>query len=79
MAWGRLDPDAPFHPKFIQAGPLAFALFCGFGLGSLLFQAALSLGFRDAFLIFGIVAAIGVGFGFRLFRTERPHHVGTTA
>lgn len=58
---------------------MAFALFCGFGLGSLLFQAALSLGFRDAFLIFGIAAAIGAGFGFRLFRNERPHHAGTTA
>jgi hypothetical protein len=28
MAWGRLDPDAPHHPKFIQAGPLGWALFC---------------------------------------------------
>lgn len=27
MAWGRLDGDAPNHPKFIQAGPLAFGVF----------------------------------------------------
>ncbi|HEU0198084.1 MAG TPA: MFS transporter [Nevskiaceae bacterium] len=53
---------------------MAFALFCGFGVGSLLFQAALVLGFRNAFIIFGIAAGIGAGFAFRLFRNERPHH-----
>lgn len=58
---------------------MAFALFCGFGFGSLLFQAALTLGFRDAFIIFGIVAAIGAGFAFRLFRNERPQHARTFA
>ncbi|HEU0197222.1 MAG TPA: MFS transporter [Nevskiaceae bacterium] len=55
---------------------MAFALFCGFGVGSLLFQAALILGFRNAFIIFGIAAGIGASFAFQLFRNERPHHVG---
>ncbi|TAN06689.1 MAG: MFS transporter [Rhodanobacteraceae bacterium] len=56
---------------------MAFALFSGYGVGSLLFQAALTLGFSNAFIIFGIAAGIGAAFAFRLFRNERPHHVGT--
>lgn len=27
MSWGRIDDGAPTHPKFIQAGPLAFGFF----------------------------------------------------
>lgn len=51
---------------------MAFSLFGGFGLGSLLFQAALTLGFTDALLLFGVVAFIAAAFAYRLFRDERP-------
>lgn len=53
---------------------MAFALFGGFGLGSLLFQGALALGFPLAFALFGVVALVGAGFAFRLFRAELPRH-----
>lgn len=56
---------------------MAFSLFCGFGVGSLLFQAALALGFVGAFGVFGVVALIGAAVAFRLFRDERPRHAGT--
>ncbi|MGH8153281.1 MAG: MFS transporter [Rhodanobacteraceae bacterium] len=51
---------------------MAFSLFCGFGIGSLLFQAALALGFVGAFVAFGVAALIGAAVAFRLFRAERP-------
>jgi hypothetical protein len=37
---------------------MAFSLFGGFGLGSLLFQAALVLGFNTALLLFGASALL---------------------
>ncbi|MGH8117143.1 MAG: MFS transporter, partial [Rhodanobacteraceae bacterium] len=56
---------------------MAFSLFCGFGVGSLLFQAALVLGFVGAFLAFGVAALIGAAVAFRLFRAERPRTAAT--
>lgn len=51
---------------------MAFALFTGFGLGSLLFQAALRLGFTGALATFGAVALLAAGVALKLFRGERP-------
>jgi predicted MFS family arabinose efflux permease len=50
---------------------MAFSLFGGFGLGSLLFQAALTLGFTAALLLFGVAALVAAAFAYRLFRGER--------
>jgi predicted MFS family arabinose efflux permease len=47
-----------------------FALFLGFGTGSLIFGAMLPLGFDTAFRAFGIVAVIAGVFGARLFKAE---------
>lgn len=52
---------------------MAFSLFTGFGLGSLLFQAALTLGFHVALNIFGAVALVAAGVAVVLFRGERSH------
>lgn len=54
---------------------MAFSLFIGFGLGSLLFQAALGLGFTGALTIFGVIALIAAGAAAMLFRAERPRTV----
>jgi len=51
---------------------MAFSLFGGFGLGSLLFQTALALGFTDALLLFGVVAFIASAVAYGLFRDELP-------
>ncbi|HJR12983.1 MAG TPA: MFS transporter [Rhodanobacteraceae bacterium] len=51
---------------------MAFSLFGGFGLGSLLFQTALALGFTDALLLFGVVAFIAAALAYGLFRGELP-------
>ena len=51
---------------------MAFSLFTGFGLGSLLFQAALALGFSGALGLFGVVAWAAAGGAAYLFRHERP-------
>lgn len=51
---------------------MAFTLFSGFGLGSLLFQTALTLGFAAALSIFGIVALLAAWLAWRLFRDELP-------
>lgn len=51
---------------------MAFSLFGGFGLGSLLFQAALVLGFTAALLAFGMAALIAAALAYRLFRGEQP-------
>ena len=51
---------------------MAFLLFIGFGLGSLLFQAALAWGFVVALTIFGCAALIAAGVAVPLFRAERP-------
>lgn len=52
---------------------MAFSLFTGFGLGSLLFQAALNLGFAGALGIFGGVAFVAAVAAAVLFRSERPN------
>lgn len=51
---------------------MAFLLFIGFGLGSLLFQAALAWGFVVALIFFGCGALIAAGVAVPLFRAERP-------
>jgi predicted MFS family arabinose efflux permease len=57
-------------------GLMAFALFTGFGLGSLLFQWVLAWGFGAALLTFGIAALLAAGVALALFRGERPPPVG---
>lgn len=52
---------------------MAFSLFGGFGLGSLLFQAALPLGFSGALAVFGAVALVAAAAAAVLFRRERPY------
>ncbi len=52
---------------------MAFTLFMGFGLGSLLFQWALTLGFPIALIIFGTAAMLAAGLALLLFRDELPH------
>lgn len=47
-----------------------FALFTGFGLGSLLFGEALRLGFGEALAIFGAVQLVAALTAIRLFRAE---------
>ncbi|HEX7387418.1 MAG TPA: MFS transporter [Castellaniella sp.] len=51
---------------------MAFSLFSGFGLGSLLFQAALKLGFASALSTFGVIALIAAIVAWSLFRSEVP-------
>lgn len=50
-----------------------FTLFTGLGLGSLLFQAALTAGFTPAFAAFGLAALVAAALAVPLFRHERPH------
>jgi predicted MFS family arabinose efflux permease len=51
---------------------MAFSLFTGFGLGSLLFQAALRLGFARALVLFGAVALAAAVVALVKFRGELP-------
>lgn len=51
---------------------MAFSLFAGFGLGSLLFQWALALGFIGALGTFGVAALVAAAAAGILFRHERP-------
>lgn len=51
---------------------MAFSLFSGFGLGSLMFEAAMSLGFPGALALFGGVAWLAAVAAVFLFRRERP-------
>ncbi|TAN08160.1 MAG: MFS transporter [Rhodanobacteraceae bacterium] len=51
---------------------MAFSLFTGFGVGSLVFQGALALGFTAALVLFGLAALAAAGVALRLFRDERP-------
>lgn len=53
-------------------GRMAFYLFVGFGLGSLLFQAALMTGFTGALSLLGVTALMAAGVALVLFRKERP-------
>lgn len=52
-------------------GLMAFVLFIGFGLGSLVFQVLLVAGFPLALAVFGTAALLAAGIGLRLFREER--------
>lgn len=51
---------------------MAFSLFAGFGLGSLLFEAALTTGFDTAFTLFALAAFVAAASARRAFRDERP-------
>jgi predicted MFS family arabinose efflux permease len=62
-------------PKGQAVALMAFCLFTGFGLGSVLFQAALKLGFPGALVAFGVVALAAAGAAVVLFRQERPRTV----
>lgn len=53
---------------------MAFALFTGFGVGSLLFQAVLRFGFPRALVVFGAIALVAAAAAAWLFRAERPAH-----
>lgn len=53
-------------------GLMAFTLFTGFGLGSLLFQIALMRGFATALILFGCAALSAAAVAIPLFRAERP-------
>ncbi len=61
-------------------GLMAFTLFTGFGVGSLLFQVALTWGFTAALIVFGCAALVAAGVAVPLFRTElpRPDLLGRT-
>ncbi|MGB3410120.1 MAG: MFS transporter [Microthrixaceae bacterium] len=50
---------------------MAVILFSCFGLGSLIFQAALSLGFTAAFTLFGVAAVLAAMLAFPSFSQER--------
>jgi hypothetical protein len=54
---------------------MALCLFTGFGIGSLLFQAALTLGFSSALVIFGVVALLAAAAAVVLFKQEQPQAV----
>lgn len=60
-------------------GLMAFTLFTGFGLGSLLFQIALTRGFVTALILFGCAALSAAAVAIPLFRAERPHPALSTA
>ncbi len=59
-------------PRGQAVALMAFSLFVGFGLGSLLFQAALALSFTGALSLFGVAALVAAGVALVLFRQERP-------
>jgi predicted MFS family arabinose efflux permease len=59
-------------PRGQAVALMAFSLFVGFGLGSLLFQAALMMGFTGALSLFGVTALMAAGVALVLFRKERP-------
>jgi predicted MFS family arabinose efflux permease len=54
-----------------SVGLMAFVLFIGFGVGSLIFQALLAAGFSVAFLVFGFIALLAAGIALPLFRDEQ--------
>lgn len=59
-------------PRGQAVALMAFSLFVGFGLGSLLFQAVLTEGFVVALWIFGGCALVAAGIALVVFRDERP-------
>lgn len=67
--------DLPGH-RGQATGLNVFTLFTGFGLGSLLYQAALAGGFSTADVIFGGVAAVAAVVAPLLFAGERPALAG---
>jgi predicted MFS family arabinose efflux permease len=54
----------------IAMGLNVFALFTGFGLGSLIFNVALQLGLEAALVVFGVVALVAATAAAPLFRAE---------
>jgi predicted MFS family arabinose efflux permease len=52
---------------------MAVTLFVGFGVGSLVFQAALTFGFTIALTLFGVVAALAAVLALPTFADERAH------
>jgi predicted MFS family arabinose efflux permease len=52
-------------------GLMAFVLFVGFGIGSLIFQALLAAGFPVALTVFGLAALLAAVVAVPMFRTER--------
>lgn len=62
-----IDPDHGGQAMGLNV----FALFTGFGLGSLLFGWALQLGFESAFAIFAAVQLVAALIGVVMFRSER--------
>ncbi len=59
-------------PRGQAVALMALSLFIGFGLGSLLFQAALVDGFNVALATFGSFAMLAAAAALWLFRSERP-------
>lgn len=53
---------------------MAAILFCGFGAGSLVFQAALTLGFTLTLAVFGTAAVLAAGLGVPAFASEHAAH-----
>ena len=63
--------DLPGHRE-LAMGLNVFTLFVGLGVGALLFQALLTLGFTTALLVFGGVAVLAAAAAVRLFAEEGP-------
>ena len=61
-------------PRGQAVALMAFSLFVGFGLGSLLFQAVLVEGFVVALCVFGACALVGAAAALVFFRGEGPSH-----
>lgn len=72
---GGIVTDLPCH-RGQAMGLNVFTLFTGFGTGSLLFQAALPLGFSTAPAIFGLTALAAAVLAVPLFSQERPRRSG---
>lgn len=67
---GGIVTDLPGH-RGHSVALMAVILFVGFGLGSLIFQAALGFGFTIALTIFGVVTACAAVLAVPLFAGER--------
>jgi predicted MFS family arabinose efflux permease len=65
--------DLPGH-RGQAVALMAAILFCGFGAGSLVFQAVLTLGFPLTLAIFGVAAVLAAGLGVPAFASERAAH-----
>ena len=59
-------------PQGLAVGFMAFTLFMGFGLGSIVFSGALALGIDAALWLFGGAALLAALVGLPLFRAEVP-------